>query len=66
MIKWKLRQVMHEKEMNCVVLAEKVGLHPETVRKHQRKKEFKGMQCGVVRWYCEALDCHPGDLLERV
>lgn len=66
MIKLKLAEVMAVRGIQGKVLAEEVGVSPQTIVAHRKHGLPKRFSVELLGKYCEALGCQPGDLLEYV
>lgn len=63
-IKWRLKAVMADREMDYRELAEKSGLHRVTVNKLVNTYEMPSrLDRKTLEKFCRVLDCQPGDLL---
>ncbi|WP_083636646.1 helix-turn-helix domain-containing protein [Leptolyngbya sp. 'hensonii'] len=66
-IRWMLASVMLEKDIKTGDLAERTGLHPNTVSKLKSHREMPArLDRETLEKLCVALDCTPGDLLRYV
>ena len=64
MIRWRLRVLMAEKNINNKTLAELTGLHPTTISRLKNTDELKQVTGDVLDSLCNALVCTPNDLIE--
>lgn len=64
-IRWRLREVLDEKGITPLELAHMLGVkHPMTYRM-AKQTHITRITTGLLERLCNALDCEPGDLLER-
>lgn len=64
-IKWNLAHVMIDKNIKTGDLAATTGLHPGTISKLKSLREMpKRLDRETLDKLCQALECHPGDLLK--
>ncbi len=64
MIRWRLRVLMAEKDINNKTLAEKTGIHPTSISRLKNTNELKQITGEVLDALCNALKCTPNDLIE--
>ena len=64
MIRWRLRVLMAEKNINNKTLAEITSLHPTTISRLKNTDELKQVSGDVLDALCNALSCTPNDLIE--
>jgi len=64
MIRWRLRILMAEKNINNKTLAKLTGLHPTTISRLKNTDELKQVSGDVLNSLCNALVCTPNDLIE--
>ena len=64
MIRWRLRVLMAEKNINNKTLAEKTGIHPTTISRLKNTDELKQISGEVLNALCNSLECTPNDLIE--
>ncbi len=64
MIRWRLRVLMAEKNINNKTLAELTGIHPTSVSRLKNTDELKQISGEVLNALCNALECTPNDLIE--
>ncbi len=64
MIRWRLRVLMAEKNINNKTLAKLTGLHPTTISRLKNTDELKQVSGDVLNSLCNALVCTPNDLIE--
>ena len=64
MIRWRLRVLMAEKNINNKSLAKLTGLHPTTISRLKNTDELKQVSGDVLNSLCNALVCTPNDLIE--
>ncbi len=64
MIRWRLRVLMAEKNINNKTLATLTGLHPTTISRLKNTDELKQVTGDVLNSLCNALVCTPNDLIE--
>ena len=63
MIKFKVKVMLAMREMTQKELAEKTGIRPPTISAICLGT-IKHLPVDALEKICEALDCHPGDLME--
>lgn len=66
MIKWNLNRIMAEKRITGRELAEKLGVHQNTISRLRRAEVMPLLDSEKLSLLCELLNCHPCDLLEYV
>jgi putative transcriptional regulator len=64
MIRWRLRVLMAEKNINNKTLAKKTGLNPVSISRLKNTDELKQISGYVLNQLCNALECTPNDLIE--
>ena len=64
MIRWRLRVLMAEKNINNKTLAEQTGIHPTSISRLKNTDELKQISGEVLNALCNALECTPNDLIE--
>ncbi len=64
MIKWHLNRVMAEKRLSGRWLADKLGVHPNTIYRLRRTDTMPNLDGERLSKICYLLGCQPGDLLE--
>lgn len=64
MIRWKLRVLMAEQNINNKKLAEISGIHPTTISRLKNVDTVKQISSDILNGLCIALQCTPNDLLE--
>lgn len=63
-IKWKLNQIMFERNIKNYQLVEMTGLHPNTISKLKNCREMPNrLEHKSLDAICRALDIQPGDLM---
>lgn len=62
---WRLDRVMADRGITLNDLAEKVGITPVNLSRIRTNKSISA-RFSTLGALCEALDCDPGDLIERV
>lgn len=63
-IRWMLASLMLEKNIKTGELADRTGLHPNTISKLKACREMpQRLDRDTLDKLCKALDCLPGDLL---
>ncbi len=63
-IKWRLKAVMADREMDYRQLAQATGLHRVTVNKFVNTYEMPPrLDRKTLEKFCRVLNCQPGDLL---
>ncbi|NBB15408.1 helix-turn-helix domain-containing protein [Caulobacter sp. SLTY] len=60
----KLDEVLHDRRMTLTELSARVGITLANLSILKTGKA-KGIRFGTLEAICEALDCEPGDLIER-
>ena len=63
MIKFKVKVMLAMREMTQKELADKTGIRPPTISAICLGN-IKHLPVDALEKICEALDCHPGDLME--
>ncbi len=61
----RLAALMKDRGMSGYALAKKAGMTPSAIYKLRKQKRLVGMKADTLDALCRALDCQPGDLLER-
>lgn len=64
MIRWKLRVLMAERQINNKQLIADTGLSSATISRLKNTNELKQITGDVLDALCIALDCTPNDLIE--
>ncbi|NJO93362.1 MAG: helix-turn-helix transcriptional regulator [Hydrococcus sp. RM1_1_31] len=64
MIRWRLRVLMAERNINNKTLAEMTGLNRVTISRLKNTDNLKQISGEVLNQLCNALDCTPNDLIE--
>lgn len=64
MIRWRLRVLMAEKNINNKTLAKMTGLNPVSISRLKNTDELKQISGYVLNQLCNALECTPNDLIE--
>ncbi|MGH2416379.1 MAG: helix-turn-helix domain-containing protein [Microcystaceae cyanobacterium] len=64
MIRWRLRVLMAEKNINNKTLSKQTGIHPTTISRLKNTDELKQITGEVLNALCNALGCTPNDLIE--
>ncbi len=64
MIRWRLRVIMAEKNINNKTLAEMTGLNPVTISRLKNTDELKQISGHVLNQLCSVLECTPNDLIQ--
>ena len=64
MLRWKLREVMAQKNMTNRRLAELIGIHETNVSNMKRRDTMPRLDGEMFEAICKALNCTPLDLLE--
>lgn len=62
-IRWKLKEVMRDRDKSCAELAQELGVHRQQVWAHRDNIYMKAFRASTLLQYCEALQCEPGDLI---
>ena len=65
-IKWRLRQMMAERRITNVDLAERIGKHPNSITYLRRTDTMPRVDAELLESLCNALNCDISDLLVRV
>lgn len=65
MIKWKLNEVMAAKRVTNRALSQAIGIHENSVSRLRLSDKMPRISEERLDAICKALDCQPGDLLER-
>lgn len=63
MIRWRLRILMAEQNINNKTLAKLTGLHPTTISRLKNTDELKQISGEALNSLCNALSCTPNDLI---
>lgn len=63
MIEWRLHIVMAEKRLGTNVLAEKVGMAPESLSRLRTSRTYPRLSADTLDKLCLALECQPSDLI---
>lgn len=63
MIRWRLRVLMAEQNINNKTLAKLTGLHPTTISRLKNTDELKQISGEALDALCNALACTPNDLI---
>jgi len=64
MIKWRLRQVMADRNMTNRALAEALGVHETSISNMKRRDTMPRVDGDMLDGLCKALGCGPGDLID--
>jgi len=64
MIRWRLRVLMAEQNINNKTLSEMTGIHRTTISRLKNVDEVKQISSDILNALCIALKCTPNDLLE--
>lgn len=64
MIRWRLRVLMAERNINNKTLAQLTGLHPTTISRLKNTDELKQITGEALDALCNVLVCTPNDLIE--
>ena len=64
MIKWRLRQVMADRNMTNRALAEALGVHETSISNMKRRDTMPRVDGEMLDGLCKALACGPGDLID--
>lgn len=65
MIKWHLNRVMADKRVKGKALAEKLGVHPNTVYRLRNARTMPSLDGEFLSELCRLLDCRLWDLIEE-
>ena len=63
MIRWKLRQVMADRQMTNRALAEAIGVHETSISNLKRRDTMPRVDGEMLDGLCKALACTPADLI---
>ena len=63
MIRWKLRQVMADRNVTNRALAEKLGVHETSISNLKRRDTMPRVDGDLLDGLCKALACTPADLI---
>lgn len=64
MLRWKLRQVMADRNMSNRALASAIGIHETNVSNMKRRDSMPRIDGETLEALCKALNCTPFELLE--
>lgn len=64
LVKWKLRQLMADRQISNKVLAEMVEVHPNTVSRWRSSNEMPKVDGSELNRICSALNCELWELIE--
>jgi putative transcriptional regulator len=64
-IRWKLRQIMADRQITNRDLARAVGMHETSISNLKRRDDMPRVDGELMDKLCRALDCNPGDLIVR-
>lgn len=64
LIKWKLRQLMADRQVSNKDLAEIVGVHPNTISRWRSENEMPKVDSSELTKICGALKCELWELIE--
>lgn len=62
-VRWKLPQILENRGLKQIQLAERTGLHKQTISR--LCGDIKQIDLETLDKLCDALDIEPGDLLQR-
>lgn len=65
MLKSRLKEMLHKRDMTLAELNRKTGIRPTTLSQI-KAGTFKMISPRVICLLCEALSCQPGDLFEYI
>lgn len=65
MIKWRLKVLMAERDMDNTKLMELTQLHRNTITKLKNNRPDR-LTIDTLNRLCQALDCQPGDLMSYI
>jgi putative transcriptional regulator len=65
MIKWRLKVLMAERDMDNTQLMELTQLHRNTITKLKNNRPDR-LTIDTLNRLCQALDCQPGDLMSYI
>jgi putative transcriptional regulator len=63
MIRWKLRQVMADRNVTNRALAEAIGVHETSISNLKRRDTMPRVDGELLDGLCKALHCTPADLI---
>jgi putative transcriptional regulator len=63
LVKWKLRQLMADKRIGNIELANSLGVHPNTISRWRTVDEMPKVSGAEIDGICKALGCSVADLL---
>jgi putative transcriptional regulator len=63
MIRWRLNEVMAEKRVKGIELAEALGIDPNSVSRMRKRTTMPRLTPEILNGICRFLGCQPGDLL---
>ena len=66
LVKWKLRQLMADRQISNKILAELVSVHPNTISRWRSTNEMPKVDSPEVTKLCNALNCELWELIEWV
>jgi len=64
MLRWKLRQIMADRNMTNRELGKLVGIHETNISNMKRRDTMPRIDGETLEALCKALSCTPADLLE--
>ena len=64
MLRWKLRQVMADRNVSNRALASAIGIHETNVSNMKRRDSMPRIDGETLEALCKALNCTPFELLE--
>lgn len=64
LVRWKLRQLMADRQISNKDLAEMVGVHPNTISRWRSANEMPKVDSSEVTKICNALNCELWELIE--
>jgi putative transcriptional regulator len=64
MIRWRLRQVMADRQISNRALAEALGVHEASVSNMKRRDTMPRIDGAQLDALCRALNCTPAELID--
>lgn len=64
-IKWRLREVLSERDMTPLELARALGVKHPTIYRMVKRRTVTRISGPMLERLCKALDCEPGELMVR-
>ena len=63
-IRWKLRQLMADRQVTNRALADALGIHETSVSNMKRRDDMPRVDGETLNILCNTLNCTPSDLIE--